>query len=80
MTEKELKIKYNDICRNLAERKLKPAFDKMKKLIQESGVPIFLDEWRTLEETYQYMLQYTVEGIKDPERQKVYRKTDNLCF
>ncbi len=74
MTEKELKTKYNDICRNLAERKLKPAFDKMKKLIQESGVPIYLDEWRTLEETYQYMLQYTVEGIKDPERQKVYRK------
>ena len=74
MTDKELKIKYNEICQNLAERKLKPAFDRLEKLIQESGLVIYLDEWRTLEQTYHYMLQYTVEGIKDPERQKIYRK------
>ena len=74
MTDKELKIKYNDICQNLADRKLKPAFDRLEKLIQDSGLVIFQDEWRTLEQTYHYMLQYTVEGIKDPERQKVYQK------
>ena len=74
MTDKEIKIKYNEICSNLAERKLKPAFDLLEKLILESGLVIYLDEWRTLEQTYHYMLQYTVEGIKDPERQKVYRK------
>jgi tetratricopeptide (TPR) repeat protein/predicted DNA-binding protein len=74
MTDKELKIKYKEICRNLAERKLKPAFDQLEKLISESGFVIYLDEWRNLEQTYNYMLKYTVEGIQDPERQKVYHK------
>lgn len=74
MIDKELKIKYNDICRNLANRKLKPAFYQIEQLILESGLVIFLDEWRNLEQTYHYMLQYTVDGTQDPERQKVYRK------
>ncbi|WP_346860076.1 tetratricopeptide repeat protein [uncultured Draconibacterium sp.] len=74
MTEKEIKIQYNTICQNLAERKLKPAFDQLEKLILSSGLLIYLDEWRNLEQTYSYMLKYTVEGIQDPERQKVYQK------
>jgi len=74
MTDRELKIKYDEICQNLAARKLKPAFDQLEKLIQEAGLGTFQDEHRNLEQTYHYMLQYTVEGIQDPERQKVYRK------
>lgn len=74
MTDKKLKIKYDGICNNLAERKLKPAFDQLKQLITENGLGIFYDEWRELDQTYHYMLQYTIEGIRDPERQAVYRK------
>ncbi|MEN8115474.1 MAG: tetratricopeptide repeat protein [Bacteroidota bacterium] len=74
MTEKELNIRYHEICLNLSERRLKPAFDHLEKLISENGMGIYLDEWRNLEQTYNYMLKYTVEGIQDPERQKVYRK------
>ncbi len=74
MTEIELKIKYKEICKNLADRKLKPAFDLLEKFITENGLVVRLEEWRTLEQTYQYMLKYTVEGIQDPERQKIYRK------
>ena len=74
MTEKEIKSRYKEICQNLSERKLKPAFDLIENLIKESGLVIFLDEWRNLEQTYSYMLKYTVEGIQDPERQKIYRK------
>jgi tetratricopeptide (TPR) repeat protein len=74
MLEKELKILYNDICDYLAHRKLKPAFDLLEKMIIENGLELFRDEWRNLEQTYSYMLKYTVEGIQDPERQKVYRK------
>ncbi|MCD6355356.1 MAG: tetratricopeptide repeat protein [Prolixibacteraceae bacterium] len=73
MTDKELRIKYNDICDNLAARKLKPAFDALEQLIARNGLGVFFDEWRNLEQTYHYMLQYTVEGINDPERQKIYR-------
>ncbi|MCG6189728.1 tetratricopeptide repeat protein [Maribellus maritimus] len=74
MTEKQLKNKYVEICDNLAARKLKPAFDQLEKLINEKGLLALTDEYRNLEETYHYMLKYTVEGIQDPERQKVYRK------
>ena len=74
MTDKELNSKYNEICENLAERKLKPAFDLTEKLITENNLGIYSDEYHNLEQTYQYMLKYTVEGIKDPERQKVYQK------
>ena len=74
MTEKQLKNKYAEICSNLAERRLKPAFDLLEKLILENNLVTFADEYRKLEETYHYMLKYTVEGIQDPERQKIYRK------
>ncbi|MDO8952429.1 MAG: tetratricopeptide repeat protein [Draconibacterium sp.] len=74
MTDKEIKIMYSDICHSLADRKLKPAFDLLEKMIGENLLEIYRDEWRNLEQTYRYMLQYTVEGIQDPERQKIYRK------
>ncbi len=74
MIDREIKLKYNEICQNLADRKLKPAFDLLEKWIGENNLLIYLDEWRNLEQTYSYMLKYTVEGIQDPERQKIYRK------
>ncbi len=74
MTEIELNIKYKEICQNLADRKLKPAFNLLENFITENGLIVRLEEWRTLEQTYQYMLKYTVEGIQDPDRQSIYRK------
>jgi tetratricopeptide (TPR) repeat protein len=74
MKEKELKTIYAEICSNLAIRRLKPAFDQLGKLISDNGMGPYCDEHRNLEETYHYMLKYTVEGIPDPERQKIYRK------
>ena len=74
MTEMDIKIHYKTICKNLADRKLKPAFDLLEKFIAENGLVVHLEEWRTLEQTYQYMLKYTVEGIQDPERQKIYSR------
>ncbi|NQU86507.1 MAG: hypothetical protein HQ541_12170, partial [Mariniphaga sp.] len=73
MTEKEIHTKYTHICDNISERKLKPAFDQLEKLISEFNLNQFNDECRNLEQTYHYMLKYTVEGINDPERKKVYR-------
>jgi tetratricopeptide (TPR) repeat protein len=74
MTEQEINKSYSEICRNLEGRKLKPAFDMLGKLIADNNLGVFNDEYRNLEETYHFMLKYTVEGIQDPERQKVYRK------
>ncbi len=74
MTDKELKKKYVEIYSSLAARRLKPAFDLLGKLISDNGLGIYYDEYKNLEETYQFMLKYTVEGVLDPERQKVYLK------
>lgn len=74
MTDKELKSAYKQICDNLANRRLKPTFDLLETLIEQTGLNIHRDEWRNLEQTYSYMLKYTVEGTQDPERQKIYRK------
>ena len=72
MTETELKEKYGQICNLLSARKLKPAFDLLGGLIAVTGLGEFRDQLFNLEQNYKFMLKYTVEGINDPERQKIY--------
>jgi len=72
MTEKELKEKHQQICNLLSTRKLKPAFDLLEQLISETGIGQYREEYSRLEQNYKFMLKYTVEGINDPERQKIY--------
>ena len=72
MTEKEIKENYDQICNLLSARKLKPAFDLLEQLISVTGLAEFLDQYTNLEQNYKFMLKYTVEGINDPERQKIY--------
>ena len=73
MNDQQITQTFNEICQLLASRKLKPGFDLLEQLINETGSGDFRDEYHNLEQTYKYMLQYTVEGINDPERQKVYK-------
>ena len=72
MTEKELKDKYSQICNLLSGRKLKPAFDLLEQLISGTGLAELHEQYISLEQNYKYMLKYTIEGINDPERQKIY--------
>lgn len=74
MILQELKNKYAAITDNIAQRRLKPAFDLTGILISENSLGMYADEYRSLQETYHYMLKYTMEGFRDPERQKIYRK------
>ncbi len=72
MNEIEIKNSHRTICRLLSERKLKPAFDLLGTMITANGLGEFSDQQLDLEQNYRYMLKYTVEGITDPERQKIY--------
>src|SRR5690554_6124060 len=74
MTIQELKKTYREICSHISKRRLKPAFDLIGNLIAENSLGEYIDAYHQLEETYHFMLKYTVEGIRDPERQKVYLK------
>jgi hypothetical protein len=71
MTERELIEKYRQICNLLSARKLKPAFDLLEVLIAGTALGEFRDQFYNLEQNYKFMLKYTVEGINDPERQKI---------
>jgi tetratricopeptide (TPR) repeat protein len=73
MTDKDIKDSYTTICNLLADRQLKPAFDLFEKLISTAGLGEYRDVYNNLEQNYRFMLKYTVEGIKDPERQKIYQ-------
>jgi len=71
--ESEIKNSHDTICQLLSDRKLKPAFDLIEKLITTNGLGEFSDQQLDLEQNYRFMLKYTVEGITDPERQKIYQ-------
>jgi tetratricopeptide (TPR) repeat protein len=73
MNEIEIKESHRTICRLLSERKLKPAFDLLEKMITANGLGEFSDQLLDLEQNYRFMLKYTVEGITDPERQIIYQ-------
>ena len=73
MTDNEIKKNYSQICNLLAARELKPAFDLLEKVISSDGLGEYRDEYNNLEQNYKFMLKYTVEGINDPERQKIYQ-------
>jgi len=73
MRETEIKKSHDDICRLLSDRKLKPAFNLLGNMITVNGLGEFSDQQLDLEQNYRFMLKYTVEGITDPERQKIYQ-------
>jgi tetratricopeptide (TPR) repeat protein len=73
-TEQEHRSPYREIYNNLASRRLKPAFDIIGRLISDNSLGIYYDEYRNLEENYHFMLKYTVEGSRDPDREKVFLK------
>ena len=72
ITDKELKDNYQQICNQLSSRKLKPAFDLLEQFISGTGLGEFHDDYIILEQNYKFMLKYTLEGINDPERQRIY--------
>ena len=69
---KEVKSKYAAVCTALSEKKIKDALNQIQQLVIESHHGDLIDAHYNLEFTYKNILKYTVEGISDPERQKVY--------
>lgn len=74
MSEREILRNYQKISDLLSVNRLKEALDELHPLVVDAGFGEWMGEKEDLDTTYKYMLQYTVEGIQDPERQKVYQK------
>lgn len=71
---RKINSKYDQLCSLIHARKIKDALDSLKELISEAGYSDFFVQQEHLESTYEQMLRYTLEGVHDPEREKIYMK------
>ena len=74
MTLQDIKKLALKTSNRLQHRSIKEAFDLLRKLVIETGQGDLSNMLDQLETTYKFMLQYTIEGINDPERQSIYIK------
>lgn len=70
----KIKSRYKHLCHLVSVRRVKDAMDVLNRLVSESGYSDFFIQQEHLEHTYEQMLNYMLEGIQDPERDKVYNK------
>ena len=70
----QINARYNHISSLIASRRIKDALDVLNKLLLEARFCDFFVQFEHFENTYEQMLNYTLEGIEDPEREKVYNR------
>jgi tetratricopeptide (TPR) repeat protein len=67
-------LQHKRICNTVAEKKIKQSLDILSDMIQGTSAGDLRDEYENIVMTYRNMLTYTIEGINDPERNKIYLK------
>jgi hypothetical protein len=65
---------HKKLCVFVSEKKVKQSLDILADMISNSSSGDMHDEYNDIEMTYRNMLAYTIDGIKDPERNKIYLK------
>lgn len=71
---RQINTRYSHLCQLVSARKVKDALDVLRGLVSETGFSDFFIQQEHMEHTYEQMLNYMLEGVQDPERDKVYRK------
>ena len=71
---KQINAKHQQLVKLIHSKKIKDALDILKELISEASFSDFFIQIDHFETTYEQMLKYTLEGIHDPERDKIYKK------
>jgi tetratricopeptide (TPR) repeat protein len=74
MDIKKTILQHKQLCSLVSERKIKQSLDILSDMIIGTSSGDLRDEYENLVTTYRNMLSYTIEGINDPERNKVYLK------
>ena len=67
-----LERNHQKVVSLIVENKLKDALDVLKELVIQSRRGDYISQFESLNETYQNLLKYTIEGIEDPEQDKIY--------
>jgi tetratricopeptide (TPR) repeat protein len=63
---------HRRICKLVAEKKVRQSLDILDGMIAGTNRGAFRDEYENIVMTYRNILRYTIEGVKDPERSKIY--------
>lgn len=71
---------YTSALQLLLRGELRKAFEKTKSLVDELQMGEFSDRLEELKQNYNYLLQYFLDGIEDPQRKVVYNKLISKCF
>ena len=71
---------YKDLCSLLSQKKLKQGLELLSQLVKTSSSSELINEFDDIVSAYRKMLGYTIEGISDPERNKVYSKLMESTF
>ena len=74
MDTKKVIEQHKRICKLISEKKVKQSLDILDGMIANASGGDLKDEFENIIMTYRNILQYTIEGVQDPERNKVYFK------
>lgn len=67
-------LQHKSVCNLIVRKKVRQSFEIMSDMLENVSVGELRDQLAELQMTYRNILTYTVEGIHDPERQKVYNR------
>lgn len=67
-----LERNHQKVLQFILGNKLKDALDALKDLVIQSRKGEFIAQYESLDETYENLLKYAVEGIEDPEKDNIY--------
>ncbi|HRZ21862.1 MAG TPA: hypothetical protein P5184_09350, partial [Bacteroidales bacterium] len=74
MTIREVQNSYKKILGDLSQRNVKEALDDLLRLIVLTQQSEFRHQYDKNLEIYKNILKYTAEGIRDPDRSKIYNR------
>ncbi|MGE5419991.1 MAG: tetratricopeptide repeat protein [Chloroflexota bacterium] len=73
-------MQHKRLSKLVSEKRIKQSLDILDDMITNSSSGSFRDEYEDMVMTYKNMLTYTIDGINDPERKKVYSKLIQSIF
>jgi tetratricopeptide (TPR) repeat protein len=65
---------HRKLCQLVSEKKIKQSLDILLNMISGTPSGDLRDDYENIVMTYRNMLTYTLDGINDPERNKIYLK------
>ena len=74
MNEQAIQEQYQHIILLLEQRRLKEAQSQLAAFLWNSSDWTLRNRLEQVQTSYRYMLQYMLQGVNDPERQKLYRQ------